>query len=62
VSENDEYLRGLQKMMRDAWLRQRAGQATAEARFYAGQLRAAYWRGVRPVPGWRASMNTGRPS
>jgi hypothetical protein len=43
----------LQGRLRILLVRQRAERATAEARFYAGRLRAGYWRGVRPGPGWR---------
>jgi hypothetical protein len=33
--------------------RPRAELARIEARFLTGRLRQAYWRGVRPGPGWR---------
>lgn len=36
--------------------RPRAELARLEARFLTGRLRQAYWRGVRPGPGWRAPM------
>lgn len=56
MSQDDEYLAGAAAMMCAAWIRLRAEAASKEARFYAGRVRQAYWRGVRPGPGWRMSM------
>jgi hypothetical protein len=39
-------------------------RARGEAQFYAGRCRQAYWRGVRPGPGWRMPAEVtmkGRP-
>jgi hypothetical protein len=52
-SERETHLRETQHRLRVLLVCQRAEGATAEARFYAGRIRQAYWRGVRPGPGWR---------
>jgi hypothetical protein len=49
----DGDIRETQVRLRALLTRLRADAATAEARFYPGRLRQAYWRGVRPGPGWR---------
>jgi hypothetical protein len=56
----DPYLDETQDRLRAILTRLRADGATAEARFYAGRIRAGYWRGVRPGPGWRMPAITRR--